>query len=37
MQTDTLLKGQLTLSVDNAREANALLLELGANNDPELD
>lgn len=36
LQTDTLLKGQLSLSVDNAREANALLLELGANNDPEL-
>lgn len=37
IQTDTLLRGQLSLSVDNTREANALLLELGANQDPELE
>ncbi|MBM68109.1 MAG: hypothetical protein CME43_01350 [Haliea sp.] len=36
IQTDTLLRGQISLSVDNSREANALLLELGANRDPEL-
>jgi hypothetical protein len=35
--TDPLLRGNLTLKVDNKREANALLLELGANTDPELD
>jgi len=35
--TDPLLKGNLTITMDNKREANALLLELGANTDPELD
>ena len=34
--TDPLLRGNLTLKVDNKREANALLLELGANSDPDL-
>ena len=37
IETDPLLRGNLTLKVDNAREANALLLELGANSDPALD
>jgi hypothetical protein len=37
MATDTLVKGNLTLQVDNAREANALLQELGANSEPELE
>tara|TARA_R110001592_G_scaffold254129_2_gene517437 strand:+ start:4795 stop:5757 length:963 start_codon:yes stop_codon:yes gene_type:complete len=37
IQTDTLVRGTLSLKVDNAREANALLLELGSNTDPELD
>jgi hypothetical protein len=36
IQTDTLLRGSLSLKVDNAREANALLLELGSNTDPNL-
>jgi hypothetical protein len=35
--TDPLLKGNLTIRMDNKREANALLLELGANTDPDLD
>lgn len=35
--TDPLLRGNLTLKVDNKREANALLQELGANTDPDLD
>jgi hypothetical protein len=35
--TDPLLKGNLSLRMDNKREANALLLELGANTDPDLD
>lgn len=35
--TDPLLRGSLTLQVDNKAQANALLLELGANTDPELD
>tara|TARA_E500000305_G_scaffold108525_1_gene111110 strand:+ start:2431 stop:3411 length:981 start_codon:yes stop_codon:yes gene_type:complete len=35
--TDPLLRGQLTFTVANSREANTLLLELGANSDPELD
>ena len=37
IETDPLLRGNLTLQVNNAREANALLLELGANTDPTLD
>ena len=37
IHTDPLLRGMLTMTVDNKREANALLLELGANTDPELD
>jgi hypothetical protein len=37
IRTDALLRGQLIFSVDNAQDANALLLELGANSDPELD
>lgn len=37
LQTDTLLKGRLMLGVENAGEADALLLELGANSDPTLD
>lgn len=37
LETDGLLKGSLTLRMDNKREANALLLELGANTDPDLD
>ena len=37
IETDPLLKGNLTLRMDNKREANALLLELGANTDPDLD
>lgn len=36
IETDPLLRGNLTLKVDNKREANALLQELGANTDPEL-
>jgi len=35
-QTDTLIHGNLSFTVNNAREANTLLLELGANTDPEL-
>lgn len=35
VQTDTLVRGQLMFSVEGSREANALLLELGANSDPE--
>jgi hypothetical protein len=37
VQTDPLLRGHLTFRLDNTREANALLLELGANTDPMLD
>ena len=37
IETDTLLRGNLTMKVDNKNESNALLLELGANTDPELD
>jgi hypothetical protein len=37
IETDPLLKGNLTITMDNKREANALLLELGANTDPDLD
>ncbi len=37
IHTDPLLRGMLTMTVDNKREANTLLLELGANTDPELD
>jgi hypothetical protein len=36
MATDNLVKGNLTLRVDNAGEANALLTEMGANSDPDL-
>ena len=35
--TDPLVRGTLTMRVDNQREANALLLELGANTDPVLE
>ena len=35
--TDPLLRGNLMMKVDNTREANTLLLELGANTDPELN
>jgi hypothetical protein len=35
--TDPLVRGTLTMRVDNEREANALLLELGANTDPVLE
>ena len=35
--TDPLLRGNLTFNVDNKAQANALLLELGANTDPTLD
>lgn len=37
IQTDTLLKGSLSLSVTNSHEANMLLQELGANTDPDLE
>ena len=37
IETDPLLRGTLTMKVDNRRETNALLLELGANTDPQLD
>jgi len=37
IETDPLLRGTLTMNVENKGEANALLLELGANTDPELD
>ena len=37
ISTDPLARGTLTLKVDNKQEANALLLELGANTDPDLD
>jgi hypothetical protein len=37
IETDPLLKGNLTIRMDNKREANALLIELGANTDPDLD
>jgi hypothetical protein len=37
IETDPLLRGNLTMKVDNKREANTLLLELGANTDPDLD
>ncbi|WP_165787155.1 ParB/RepB/Spo0J family partition protein [Pseudohalioglobus lutimaris] len=37
IETDPLLRGTLTMKVDNKRETNALLLELGANTDPQLD
>jgi len=36
VDTDTLIKGDLTLRADNATQANALLMELGANTDPDL-
>lgn len=36
VDTDTLIKGDLTLRADNANQANTLLIELGANTDPEL-
>lgn len=36
MDTDNLVKGRLALHVDNADEANALLIEMGANSDPDL-
>ena len=36
MDTDNLVKGNLTLRAENAGEANALLKELGANSDPDL-
>lgn len=35
IETDPLLRGSLTMNVDSKIEANALLLELGANTDPE--
>lgn len=37
ISTDPLVKGTLTLTVEHKLEANALLLELGANTDPELE
>jgi hypothetical protein len=36
ISTDPLVKGTLTFNVEHKLEANALLLELGANTDPEL-
>ena len=36
VETDPLLRGNLTFTVNNKREANTLLLELGANTDPDL-
>ena len=36
IETDPLIRGTLTLKVDNSRDANTLLLELGANSDPDL-
>ncbi|MFK8050310.1 MAG: hypothetical protein AB8B81_17935 [Halioglobus sp.] len=37
IEHDSIIKGSLMMQVNNAQEANTLLMELGANSDPELD
>jgi len=37
VQTDPLFRGRLTFRLDNTREANAILPELGANTDSGFD